>query len=199
VSNISLDRPVGLRERTKAKRRAAIIRAALGLFTERGYDSTSVAAIAEAAEVAPRTVARYFPAKIDMALALTNDIAARLIAVFADSQLGFVDGIDRWLLDEERGLDPEIAALSAAMFDANPQLRAVSSAHVAEAASIGNRALLAEMALPSTDPMASVVVAAVGAAIGEYISMIGKEQITSEVHQAFVEFLRSLITSRRTR
>ena len=59
---------IGLRERSKARRRAAIIRAAYELFAERGYDATTVADIAEAAEVAPRTVAMYFPAKQDIAL-----------------------------------------------------------------------------------------------------------------------------------
>src|ERR1700678_1607255 len=59
----------GLRERSKARRRAAIIRAAFTLFAERGYQATTIAAIAAAAEVAPRTVAMYFPSKQDIAMA----------------------------------------------------------------------------------------------------------------------------------
>ncbi len=36
----------GLRERSKARRREAIIRAALELFADRGYDATTIADIA---------------------------------------------------------------------------------------------------------------------------------------------------------
>jgi hypothetical protein len=70
----------GLRERSKARRQAAIIRAAYELFAERGYDATTVADIAEAAEVAPRTVAMYFPAKQDIALSRFSDGVASLSA-----------------------------------------------------------------------------------------------------------------------
>ena len=55
--------PLGLRERSKARRRALIIQTAMRLFAERGYTHTTVADIAEAAELAPRTVAGYFPTK----------------------------------------------------------------------------------------------------------------------------------------
>jgi AcrR family transcriptional regulator len=40
------------------------------LFTERGYDATTIveiASVASVAELAPRTVTGYFPSKIDMA------------------------------------------------------------------------------------------------------------------------------------
>lgn len=61
--------PLGLRERKKLRTRIAIRHAACRLIAEQGYEATTVEQIAEAAEVSPSTVFRYFPAKEDIVLA----------------------------------------------------------------------------------------------------------------------------------
>ncbi|MFE4827420.1 TetR/AcrR family transcriptional regulator [Streptomyces sp. NPDC056672] len=60
--------PMGLRERKKLKTRIAIRRATYGLIAEQGYEATTIEQIAEAAEVSPSTVFRYFPTKEDIVL-----------------------------------------------------------------------------------------------------------------------------------
>ena len=57
-----------MRERKKARTRAEIQRQALKLFREQGYEATTVAQIAEAAEVSESTFFRYFPTKEDVVL-----------------------------------------------------------------------------------------------------------------------------------
>ncbi|MGW6449255.1 TetR/AcrR family transcriptional regulator [Lentzea sp. NPDC055074] len=58
----------GRRERKKQATRQALMAAAVRLFTERGYDQTSIADITDAADVSKRTFFLHFSAKEDVLL-----------------------------------------------------------------------------------------------------------------------------------
>ncbi|GLY84879.1 TetR family transcriptional regulator [Actinoallomurus iriomotensis] len=66
-----------LRAKRRAETQRTIQAHALRLFTERGYDATTVTDVAEAAGVSPMTVYRHFPTKEDLVLI---DQHGRLVA-----------------------------------------------------------------------------------------------------------------------
>jgi AcrR family transcriptional regulator len=188
----------GLRERSKARRRALIMTTAMRLFAERGYDSVTVADIAAAAEVAPRTVAGYFPSKAELALAYAEGVADRVAAAFtAHPGGGFFDIVEAWLIEEERLLEPGTASLARAMYDANPSIQALSSAHVTRAFEVGAAALVAEVGRPADDPMMAVCITAVPACLAAYLGILAEGGVTGEFRLAFMAYLRAITDAAR--
>jgi AcrR family transcriptional regulator len=92
----------GLRERKKQRTREAIVEAALRLFDERGFEATTIADIAEAADIAPRTFFGYFPSKDDVVFADFQETFDGLSARLDDrpAEETAIDAIRAWI--EER-------------------------------------------------------------------------------------------------
>lgn len=85
----------GLREQKKAETRRAIIESAVQLFSEKGFEKTSIEDIAKTANIGKATVYTYFAAKSDIFLTYCDD---ELDEAFADLKKPKQDGV--FLLDQ---------------------------------------------------------------------------------------------------
>ena len=74
---------LGRRERKKLETRDRVVDCAATLFTERGYDATTVEEIAECADVARATVFNYFGRKEDLVLGWFDRRRRELAGVLA--------------------------------------------------------------------------------------------------------------------
>ena len=77
-----------LRERKKRETRARIADTALRLFKERGFDQTTVADVAAAADVSVKTVFNYYPAKEDLFFDRADEIEQIWLDAVADRRPG---------------------------------------------------------------------------------------------------------------
>ncbi|WP_243866161.1 TetR/AcrR family transcriptional regulator [Actinophytocola oryzae] len=97
----------GRRERKKQQTRERIQSAAVELFTAHGYRNTTIAAIAEHADVAVRTVTLHFPTKEDLLFAddpfTPESLAARLDGGPT------LDVVGAWMRDTMHALDDQAA------------------------------------------------------------------------------------------
>jgi AcrR family transcriptional regulator len=90
---------VGLRERKKQQTRETIARAALELFDAHGFADTTIPAIAAAADVSPRTVSAYFPAKEDLVFPDADRVFGDLATMLRDREDGTTtaDALRAWI------------------------------------------------------------------------------------------------------
>jgi AcrR family transcriptional regulator len=167
----SQPRTDGLRERKKARTRAAIREHALRLFREQTYQGTTVEQIAAAAEVSPSTFFRYFPTKEDVVL--QDDMDTRMVEALErqPADLGPVTAVRRatqqvFASYSEADLDliREITTLTVTV----PEIRARAMDEFARTISVISEALAKRADRPADD---LAVRAAAGAIIGVIMSI----------------------------
>lgn len=83
----------GLRERKKARTRAAIASSAAELFARNGFRAVTMIEVAEAAEVSEQTVYNHFPTKES----LVFDRALELRAALLERSADLLAGYEHWL------------------------------------------------------------------------------------------------------
>jgi AcrR family transcriptional regulator len=133
-------------ERKKQRTRALIRETAWELFAAHGYDATTIKAIADAADVAPRTVTIHFPAKDDLLFADDDYFGAdqlepRLAARPAGQPA--LETLRHWMIETIEDISSSRAdraslywrarALRARLIDDNDRLRGLARASYAPA------------------------------------------------------------------
>jgi AcrR family transcriptional regulator len=119
---------VGLRERKKQQTRETIARAALELFDRQGFAETTIPAIAAAADVSPRTVSAYFPAKEDLVFPDSPRIFDELAVMLREREGGATtaDALRAWITRQIPvwGARDAEARVLRRVVDADPALQA---------------------------------------------------------------------------
>jgi AcrR family transcriptional regulator len=165
------DRPDGLRERKKARTRAAIREHALRLFRENGYQRTTVEQIAAAAEVSPSTFFRYFPTKEDVVL--QDDMDTRMVEALERqpaglSPLSAVRAAVRDAFASYTEADLEVIAETTLLSKTVPEIRARATDEFTRTIGVIGEALAKRAGRPADD---LAVRTAAGAIIGVMMSL----------------------------
>jgi len=161
-SRMSPEAP-GLRARKKQRTREAIVDAAMQLFAERGFDATTIADVAAAADIAPRTFFGYFPSKEAVVFhdqeALLASFDARLHARERDETA--IDAMRAWLLELVAANDRDAPrrAVRRRLTDETPALAARERANRAQFETVLTKAVAGDLGT-SADALAPHLAAA---------------------------------------
>jgi AcrR family transcriptional regulator len=124
----------GLRERKKQQTRKAIHRAAMQLFAERGFEATTIADIAAAADIAPRTFFSYFASKEEAVFEKFDAAFADFDRSLRDRAAGIsaLDALREWIgrAAKEYSGDVEDAQLEARLRRESPAVAACDLQHM---------------------------------------------------------------------
>ncbi|HEY0696370.1 MAG TPA: TetR family transcriptional regulator [Micromonospora sp.] len=175
----------GLRERKKERTRRALVEAAIVLFDDKGYEATTIAEIAAAADVSTRTFFSYFPSKEELLFADTDDRLRLAAAEMRARRPGdrpvdvLIRAVRRTVdanIDDPDGLFHRVAPVRVRLLLSTPALQGVALRRILAAQEELSRGL--RQAFP--DELDAVTAAAtvgslVGALTGVLWSLLGDE------------------------
>lgn len=186
---------LGLRERKKARTRETIARVALDLFDRQGYHATTIAQIAEGADVSPRTVSAYFPAKEELAFpmqaesfeALSKRLRERPLDETAPEALrAWIDGqLPCWRQREE------MMAVQRRVVAANEDLRNYKQRYVGQAHELMTTEIARDLDT-SPDDLEPRMAAAATVAIVELLHEYREEPVAENLDEWHAEAMRLL-------
>jgi AcrR family transcriptional regulator len=193
-----MDTGPGLRERKKQRTRETIAAAAHELFLERGYNATTLPEIAEAADVATRTIFAYFPSKEDILFSHLEEMKDALAQAITERPEGTdtLDAVRGFILattDSVRTTEPAIHHC----ISADPTLRSHLRARVAQLEDVIRPAIAADLGASEDDPRTQLVATSLTAAFNHLAdrgaSKPGKwtpEELAAQIDPVFT-FLRA--------
>ena len=183
---------LGLRERKKQQTRETIARVALQLFAERGYDETTLADIAEAADVSPRTIFAYYESKDDILFCEEGAVLDRLEQMLEERPPGAttIDAIREFFASME-GPD-EQARLRKQVISETPALQMRMRAQHAELEPILVESIARDLGAGPDDMRPLLIASSMMAAFSSVSDRLfearpGGEQVSHEQAMAILE------------
>lgn len=190
------DNPSGsLRARKKERTRRVIQAEALRLFTEKGFEATTIEEIAAAADVAPRTFFRYFPTKEEVVFwPVYRPLLGGLMAARPDESAvqalvhAIVDGLSAFYdQDRERVLDRlRLAFRTLAL---HPRLRQEQATTAQAMTAVLAQRLGMSSATLEVRAMAAAIAAALWVAVEEWQAVDGQVELGPLIHRALATVL----------
>ena len=163
IAETSTPRP-GLRERKKQQTREKIERVALQLFAERGYDETTLAEIADAADVSPRTIFSYFQSKEDILFCEEPSYMERVGEILERRPAGSttVDALREFI----SSMPPpdEQTMLRKRVITANPELQMKLRAHIGQLEGVLTESIAKDLGAGPDDVRPALIAASMTAA-----------------------------------
>lgn len=159
------ERP-GLRERKKLRTYETIAAVALDLFDRQGFRATTIAQIAEAADVSPRTVSAYFPAKEDLLFPHTEEMFGILADRLRDRPAGqfATEALRLWIaevFDENPGkMEYERERMRRRVIDADEALLAYERQQMGKGERVFAHAIARDLGVEPGDVAAQLAAAA---------------------------------------